>query len=243
MVEKSLSNLRNELDSVLLSLGITPSNKACKTINLAMVGATSVGKSLTINSLIGHEVCSVGHVGNTTRKAGWNPIYLTESVQPDFNLLDLPGWGVSQRVDAEYRVILEKELPAADAVLWIIRADALGTLAYDLEWISKIVVPAVKNGRNNLVIGLNQVENVFDYQFQTIGQLSPTQLDIINKKCQLVHEEVEACIGKVDTWQIQPYSASMKYRLWNLLHSLVSVAGEYGWILQLITALKQEEAS
>lgn len=158
-------------------------------------------------------------------------------------LLDLPGWGVSQRIDAEYREILKENLPKADAVLWIIRADALGTLAYDLEWISNIVVPALKNGSKNLIVGLNQVENVYDYQFQN-GKPSPKQLDILNKKCQLVHDEIEkASIGKVDIWQIQPYSAAQKYRLWNLLHGLVSAAGEYGWVLQLITTLKKEEDS
>ncbi|NEQ41659.1 MAG: hypothetical protein F6K40_37895 [Okeania sp. SIO3I5] len=243
MVERSLSQLRNNLDERLRKQGITPSDQPFETLNLAMVGATSVGKSKTINALIGHDVCTIGHVGNTTRKAGWNNVKLTESVQPDFRLLDLPGWGVSRSVDADYKFILQDNLPEAYAVLWIMKADAIGTLAYDLEWISEVVIPNVKHGFRSLVLGINQVENVFDYSMRSTGKPSEKQLDIIEEKCALIHDEIRIHVGDLEVWRIQPYSASKGYRLWSLLHALVSVADSYGWVLQLISALKAEESN
>ncbi|MBC6479908.1 MAG: 50S ribosome-binding GTPase [Hormoscilla sp. GM7CHS1pb] len=241
MVEKSLSQLRNTLDERLRKQGITPSDQPFETLNLAMVGATSVGKSKTINALIGHDVCKVGHVGNTTRKAGWNDVKLTESVQPDFWLLDLPGWGVSRSVDADYKFILRDNLPEAHAVFWIMKADALGTLAYDLEWISEVVIPNVKHGVSSLVLGINQVENVFDYSMCSTGKPSEKQLEIIEEKCALIHDEIGMHVGELEVWRIQPYSASKGYRLWS--HALVSAADSYGWVLQLISALKAEESN
>jgi predicted GTPase len=236
---RSLGELKDKVDGILLLFGIDSRNVVGDTIKLAMVGATSVGKSRTINALIGLDICHVGHVGNTTREAGWNPYHLSKSIQPDFFLLDLPGWGVSRSVDAEYKTILKENLPKADAVLWIIKADSLGTLAYDLEWIEKIVLPSLENNSRKLVIGINQIENVYDYNF---ANDSPSEVlrNTLNQKCQLIHTEVKKVIPDFSSEQIQPYSAVKRFRVLPLLRQLVYAAGEQGWTLELISRVTEE---
>jgi predicted GTPase len=236
---RSLGELKDKVDGILKFFGIDAKNTVGDTIKLAMVGATSVGKSRTINALIGMDVCQVGHIGNTTREAGWNPYHLSQSVQPDFFLLDLPGWGVSRSVDSDYKIILKENLPKADAVLWIIKADALGTLAYDLEWIEKIVLPSIGNDSRRLVIGVNQIENIYDYNF-TNNSPSSVLINTLNQKCQLVYKETKKVVSDLSFEQIQPYSAAKSYRILPLLRQLISASGEQGWILQLISRVTED---
>ena len=239
----SLGALREKIDPIAKLLGVDVSSQVFETISLAMVGATSVGKSKTINGLIGRDVCQVGHVGNTTSEAGWNPVFLTKNIQPDFNLLDLPGWGVSPRVDAQYEPILQENIPKAHAILWILKADALGTLAYDLQWISNVILPAINHDSSRIVIGLNQIETVYDSAMRETGELSSIQKNNINQKCQLIFQECQQVMPDLRPEQIQPYSAAQGYRLWDLLHALVSSAGDYGWILEFISKLKEPKKS
>jgi predicted GTPase len=238
----SLGQLKDSIDRVLSLIGIDSSDRVGDTIKLALVGATSVGKSRTINSIIGRDVCAVGHVGNTTREAYWTPFFLSESKQPDFELLDLPGWGISKRVDEQYKNILRDALPDADAILWILRADALGTLAYDLQWIQDIVLPSVNGNEKKIVVGLNQIENVYDKSF-VHGKPSRTQIDTINNKCHLVLSEVQEVIPNFSLEQLHPYSAEQSHRVLPLLNSLVIAAGQKGWILQLISHVSKENDS
>jgi hypothetical protein len=237
----SLGEFKGKLDGVLKLFGIDATDRISDTIRLAMVGATSVGKSSTINALIGRNICKVGHVGNTTRNALWIPQYLSKSNQPDFYLLDLPGWGVSKSVDADYKIMLTKEenLPQADAVLWIIKADALGTLTYDLEWIEDTVLPCVGNNSSKLVIGVNQIENIYNYDFSN-GSPSKTLIATLNQKCQLIYDETKKIIPNLEFKQIQSYSAAKGFRVLPLLRQLTYAAGDKGWILDLISKVSEE---
>jgi|GEM_PF-3737608 len=240
MTIKSLSQLKSNIDKYLNVLGIDTSNTVGDTVKLALIGATSVGKSSTINALIGEELCPVGHVGNTTKKAGWVPFTLTpNSNQPDIILLDLPGWGVSKNVDEDYKTILKENLPQADAVLWVMKADSLGNLAYDLDWIKEIVLPSLNNDSSKIVLGLNQIQKVYDYQIKD-GQLSEMQREIVNNKCQLIYEQLQAESINFDIKNIQPYSSDLGIRLMSLLASLIDASGNNGWILQLIANIKEQ---
>lgn len=166
---------------------------------------------------------------------------LNKSNQPDFYLLDIPGWGVSKSVDADYKTILKEQdnLPKTDAVLWIMKADALGTLAYDLEWIENIILPCISNDSSKLVIGVNQIENVYDYDFSN-NSPSQTLIDTLNKKCQLIYDEAKKVIPNLDFKQIQPYSAARNFRVLPLLRQLMYAAGDKGWIFDLISKVTEE---
>ncbi len=141
-------------------------------------------------------------------------------------------------MDADYKPILQEELPKADVVLWILKADALGTLAYDLDWIESVVLPAFETDPSKLVIGLNQIENIYDRDFRD-GKASSVLVSNLNKKCALVFEETKEIVPNLKHSQVQPYSAARSYRVLHLLKQLASAAGDKGWILELISQVTE----
>lgn len=101
---------------------------------VAVIGQTGVGKTTTINNLFDAELkTSPTTVGTTQAQTK----EFTLSTGGTLTVIDMPGYGRSEKEDQEYDKIYQDIIPSCDLILLVLQANAKG-FADDIEMIQKI---------------------------------------------------------------------------------------------------------
>jgi uncharacterized protein len=222
---------------------------------IAIIGKSGVGKTSTINALFNLEE-EVSHVGAGTLVAAEKSVVLPNGIplkevdmpnpekkddvsksEEDFKKLpngtplkavDMPGLGEDLEKDKEYKLIYEKILPTSDIILYIIQAD-LKALRQDQRILKEIVCPIVKDIKERLVIGLNQVDRIGPGNWNLkFNWPSPEQEASIDRRCLDIRAKFSKEVD-ISADQIEYYSAEKRYRLFNLLSCIIRASGKVGW--------------
>jgi len=196
---------------------------------VAVIGKSGVGKSTTINALFGLDE-KVSHTTHGTTEEKQQTIDLPEGGK--LSVVDMPGLGEDIELDRQYQEIYRRVLPEADVVLYVIQAD-LKALSDDQEILREIVQNIMGHLKGRLVIGLNQVDRMSPGTWNTrFNYPSPEQEDNIHRRCHNIQDNLSDALGiKVD--QVEYYSASKRYRLYELLSAVIKSAGKVGWKLPI----------
>ncbi|MCT7960962.1 50S ribosome-binding GTPase [Laspinema sp. D1] len=101
---------------------------------VAVIGKAGVGKTTTINNLFNADLTTspttVGTTQAQTKK-------FTLSTGGTLTVIDLPGYGRSEKEDQEYEKIYQDLIPSCDLILLVLQADDKG-FSDDIEMIKKI---------------------------------------------------------------------------------------------------------
>lgn len=101
---------------------------------VAVIGKAGVGKTTTINNLFNAELkTSPTTVGTTQAQTK----EFTLSTGGTLTVIDMPGYGRSEKEDQEYEKIYKDLIPSCDLILLILQADIKG-IADDIEMIKTI---------------------------------------------------------------------------------------------------------
>ncbi|MGC9525863.1 MAG: GTPase family protein, partial [Limnospira sp.] len=101
---------------------------------VAVIGQTGVGKTTTINNLFNANLkTSPTTVGTTEAKIE----EFTLSTGGTLTVIDMPGYGRSEKEDEEYDKIYQEFIPSCDLILLVLQADKKD-FADDIEMIQKI---------------------------------------------------------------------------------------------------------
>jgi uncharacterized protein len=192
---------------------------------VAIIGKTGVGKSTTINALFNLEE-KVSHTTHGTTEASEKIIELPQG--GNLSIIDMPGLGEDIELDKKYAEIYREVLPKTDVVLYIIQAN-LKALKEDQTILRDIVQNVMRNLKGRLVIGLNQVDKIGPGEWNTkINLHSLEQEKNIKRRCQEIQKELSSVLDlKVE--QIEYYSAEKRFRLYDLLASIIKASGNVGW--------------
>ena len=193
--------------------------------NVIVIGQSSVGKSSTINSLFNLNE-KVSHIGAGTLTAKENFVTLSNGIP--LQVFDMPGLGEDIKQDQKYEEIYRQVLPKADVILYIVQADRKG-LSRDQKILKEIVVPIIRDLKERLVVGLNKVDQIGPGNWnEKFNWPSSEQEESINRVCQSIRKQLSFEVN-INQEQIEYYSATKRYRLLNLLNSIVKSSGKVGW--------------
>lgn len=127
-LEKIIS--KDELDALKSKL----QQEAKSPPKVAVIGKAGVGKTTTINNLFNAELkTSPTTVGTTQAQTK----EFTLSAGGTLTVIDLPGYGRSEKEDQDYEKIYQDLIPSCDMILLVLQADAKD-FTDDIEMIKKI---------------------------------------------------------------------------------------------------------
>lgn len=204
--------------------GLSDEAKNALRVNIAIVGATGVGKTSTCNSLLGTE-WEVGHSKATTRDLQTKQLILiekSESIETNIYLTDFPGLGESLEKDDVYIPIYKNELGKFDAIIWILSANER-QLASVQSYFNDLVA-VIPDFAEKLVVGLNKSDLVEPMKWGRDKKNFPSsdQLQNIESRVQDVFEKFQesqsSCHLIKD--QIVAYTAKHDWRIWKLFEVL-----------------------
>jgi uncharacterized protein len=194
---------------------------------VAVIGKSGVGKSTTINALFNLDE-KISHVGAGTIIEAERTVVLPNEVK--LKIVDMPGLGEDIDRDKEYELIYRRILPTADLVLYVVQAD-LKALSMDQRILREIVCPIMEDVKDRLVIGLNQVDKIGPGNWnEKFNWPSPEQEESIDRKCKDIRHKLKREV-RIGVDQIEYYSATKRYRLFNLLAAIIKACGKVGWKL------------
>lgn len=224
--QKVIDNLRKVLgDQDFKKLERLVKEEMDKAPKVAIIGKAGVGKSTTINALFNLRE-KVSHVDHGTTVAKPQNIAMPDGGK--LSVIDMPGLGSDIDLDKQYQEIYRQVLPTSDVVLYVMQANVRG-IAEDQKILRDLVGNVMGNLKGRLVIGLNQVDQIGPGTWNTkFNRPSPEQEINIDRRCQAIQKEISSSLSiKVD--QVEYYSASKCYRLYELLAAIIKSAGNVGW--------------
>lgn len=200
-------------------------DELAKPPRVAIIGKSGVGKSTTINALFNLEE-KISHTTTGTTKNNENIVELPEGGQ--LSVIDMPGLGEDIELDKQYREIYKKVLPSADVVVYVVQAN-MKALRYDQKILRDIAENVMGNLKGRFVIALNQVDKIGPGDWNDkFNYPSPQQEDNINRRCQDIQKKLSDALS-IKVEQIEYYSATKRYRLYNLLAAIIKASGNAGW--------------
>lgn len=188
-------------------------------LNLMIVGGTGVGKSSTINALVGEEVMKIGE-GATPETQTIKEIKITNNLV----VWDTPGLGESAEADRRHAEEIGKKLreknekgeALIDLVLVILdgRTRDYGTA---ISIINDTILPAIENEEKRILIAINKCDSVDDDREGYIKNgYKPTEKQIkylndymenVKKRIDIEVEPIYYSAGKArDGEQERPYN-------------------------------------
>lgn len=195
-----------------------------QTLDVLLIGATGVGKSATINSLLKKEIAGVGYSTEPkTMKVG-NYI-LSNSIQ----IWDTPGLGDGIDADKEHskkiidqlhtRITGDPNYGFIDMAVLVIEASIrdMGTV---FQLMNNVIIPNI-NDENRIIIGLNQADFAmkgqnYDYKNNLPNEILKTFLE---EKANSVKRRIKETTGF--NIKVVYYSAETGYNVEKFLDSII----------------------
>ncbi|WP_285618119.1 GTPase [Kineosporia sp. NBRC 101677] len=205
---------------------------------IAVIGKAGVGKTTTINNLFSARL-KVSHALRGTSEAGHKEFELRGG--GILHVVDMPGLGEGLAEDAVFEEIYREELPKVDVVLYVMQASER-ILGEDQRIFSELVVPALQAGRGGgkvkqLVVGLNKVDLMKPVQWdERLNYPEPVMEKSIQGRCQDIARHLRDQVPELGADSVNYYSAEKRYRLDDLMLTLVEAAGKVAWKLPKETA-------
>ena len=192
---------------------------------VAIIGKTGVGKSTTINALFNLNE-KVSHDETGTLEPNRKIVELPQGGK--LAIIDMPGMGEDIEQDKKWAEIYRKTLPTADIVLYVIQANQKA-LREDQIILRDIVQNVMGNLKGRLVVGLNQVDKIGPGVWNTkFNYPSKEQDENIQRRCEAIKKELSSVLS-IKVEQVEYYSAEKRYRLYNLLSTIIKASGTVGW--------------
>lgn len=167
---------------------------------VVFIGKTGYGKSSTINALSGLACMQTSAVAGCTREPA--SIELKVRDHQYLSLIDLPGIGESEALDAQYFSLYSRILQAADAVVYLLRAD---TRDYSIDE-RALSTLFDEQTRARLVVALNCCDKVEPISRSALAP-TPEQLVRIREKVAFIERSFDV------HGRVVPISADT---VWNL---------------------------
>ena len=211
---------KSEIDTIVKALRASIKSKP---LRLGIIGVSGVGKSSTVNALF-NSTLAVSHTIACTKEFTTVPIAVDLKIAGDherslLHVVDAPGLGESLAADRLYLEKYRQELPACDAVLWLMAARNRG-MALDQMYLSELVDVCP-----NIVFGLNQVDLVEPRNWsERLNLPSDEQLMYITEIENDRRSKLEEVAGREIS--IVSFSAARKYRLSELFAELIRALPE-----------------
>ncbi|MET7421168.1 GTPase [Dactylosporangium sp. NPDC005555] len=205
---------------------------------VAVIGKAGVGKTTTINNLFSAEL-KVSHALRGTSEAHHKEYGLRGGGV--MHVIDMPGLGEGIAEDKVFEEIYREELPKVDVVLYVMQADER-LLGEDQRIFTDVVLPAMRKGNGSgkvkqLVVGLNKVDLMEPRQWNTkLNHPEPEMADTIARRCRDITKRLAGQVPGLAAESINFYSADRRYRLDDLMITLIGAAGKAAWKLPKDTA-------
>jgi small GTP-binding protein len=191
---------------------------------IAVVGVSGVGKSSTINTLLGAALPTSDTVAST--KEFWSvsaELTFTQGnargLAARLQVIDAPGLGEDIRRDREYMAAYGRHLPRCDIALWLMAARNRA-VALDQRYLQEL-----SDYHPRMVFGLNQVDLVEPLDWHpTLNLPSERQRKSIDE---IVHDRQARLADALQRdIRIIPYSAKARYNLQGLFTAIIEACPE-----------------
>ncbi|MFF3765127.1 GTPase family protein [Streptomyces sp. NPDC001922] len=208
--------------------------RAANPPRVAVIGKAGVGKTTTINNLFSAEF-KVSHALRGTSEAQLKEFALRGGGA--LHILDMPGLGEGIEEDRIFEGIYREHLPQADVVLYVLEATER-LLGEDQRIFNDVILPILNDGRRRrLVIGLNKVDLIGPGSWDaTLNFPDVEQEKSIDGRCRDIARKLARQVPGLRAGNIAHYSAERRYRLDDLLITLIKSAGKAAWKLPVDTA-------
>jgi predicted GTPase len=196
---------------------------------IAIIGVSGVGKSSTVNTLLGASLPTSDSVACT--KEFWSiqaQLQIThgqaQGLPAHLRIIDAPGLGEDVRKDAEYLRAYHEHLPSCDVVLWIMAARNRA-VALDQRYLQEL-----GDFHNRMVFGLNQVDLVEPLDWHpVVNGPSERQRASIAEITRDRQRRLQDALGR--EIRMTPYSAKARYNLQLLFTAIVEgCPDDRGWL-------------
>lgn len=192
---------------------------------VAIIGKAGVGKTTTINNLF-NASWKTSHTVAGTKNAQMEEFDLAGGGR--LAVVDMPGLGEDVDQDAEYEKIYRTELPSADIVIWVMQANAKD-MAEDQRILSGLIADTMKGLEGRIVVALNQVDKIGPGEWnEKLNYPTPLQAESIERRCADIATKL-ARVTPVSRANIVHYSALRRYRLYDVLISIINASEDRGW--------------
>jgi uncharacterized protein len=186
---------------------------------IGIIGASGVGKSLTLNTIFKTEL-PIGHAVTYTKE------FLTGALNVSIPSGELAGQAVRLRVigapalgedialDPMYLAMYRKHLPECDVILWVLTARNRA-IALDQSYLQSLLEVS-----DRMIFGINQIDLVEPLNWNhKLNAPSPEQLANIAIIQQDRKAKIEAIVNR--EMVVIPYSARQKFNLQPLFTGLI----------------------
>ena len=195
---------------------------------IAIIGATGVGKSSTINALFGTNE----PISHTRAKTALPEEITITGANGDLIIYDMPGIGESIDRDEKhigaYRDILSK----SDVAVWIVSAPHR-SFTYDQFIIRDVLGQVNKQLLSRLVVGVNKVDLMHPNNWDTRVNLPSREQEInIQDRLENILYHLREVIPGFPEQNIVGYSATKRYHLEQLFATMLKACPEKrAWVL------------
>ncbi|MBI5295337.1 MAG: 50S ribosome-binding GTPase [Chloroflexi bacterium] len=202
---------------------------------IAIIGASGVGKTSTLNSLFGTNL-RVSHTTAGTKQP--SKIEIMEKgkrvtgTKGDLILYDMPGVDEDIDIDDEYIEIYRQIISHCDVAVWIVSATDR-RMKHDQVFIRDVVTAANSDLASRLVIGVNKVDTIFpqnwDCQLNIPSLEQKRNLDEILENVRIKLTKV---IPGLTRNRVVAYSARQRYHLQELFGGMLKACHpNRAWLL------------
>ncbi len=202
---------------------------------IAIIGATGVGKSSTINALFGTNE-PISHTRAKTALPEKIAVTLdgshVQGANGDLIIYDMPGIGESIDRDEEHIGSYRDILSICDVAVWIVSA-VDRRFTYDQFVIRDVLGQVNKQLLSRLVVGVNKVDLLHPNNWDTKTNLpSREQEQNLQDRLEDILHHVRKVILGFPKQNIVGYSATKRYRLEQLFGAMLRASpDERAWVL------------
>ncbi|MEU0395925.1 GTPase [Streptomyces sp. NPDC006208] len=213
---------------------IVTKERATNPPRVAVIGKAGVGKTTTINNVFSAEF-RISHALRGTSEAQLKEFALAGG--GSLHILDMPGLGEGIAEDAVFEQIYREHLPNADVVLYVLEATER-ILGEDQRIFNQVILPALRDGKGRrLVVALNKVDLIGPGEWDTkLNHPSDEQEKSIKGRCLDIARKLSHQVPGLQAKNIVHFSAERRYRLDDLMITLIKAAGKAAWKLPVETA-------
>lgn len=224
---------RSGVPAALRAVGVTDADLAAifagiaaeraRPPRLVLIGETGVGKTSTINALF-NKGKPLAELEETSHERACTKVIkeIRGSIGEPVVIVDMPGIG--EDIDEDERILgmYREEIPNADAVVWVLKAD--NRAATNIQRCLRQLIDEGVLDPRRLVIALNQVDALQPGEWdREINRPSPEQERTIIGRQRDARERYAKITG-LALDRIVGYSAKQFYNLEALCHALAEAA-------------------